>query len=78
MRRFSRSCCSPRVIIHTFGNAPDIVGYLDAVLVVLGLYLFIVLVIFSRKPGRKPLRVGAAARLESRIRTPLPTSQRLY
>lgn len=39
------------VIIHTFGNAPDIVGYLDAVLVVLGLYLFIVLVIFPGNRG---------------------------
>lgn len=33
------------VIIHTFGNAPDIVGWLDAVLVVYGLYLFVVLVL---------------------------------
>jgi uncharacterized membrane protein YhaH (DUF805 family) len=39
------------VIIHTFGNAPDIVGYLDAVLVLLGLYLFVVLVILPGNRG---------------------------
>src|SRR6478609_3132529 len=33
------------IIIHTFADAPDIVGYLDAVLVLYGLYLFVVLVI---------------------------------
>lgn len=38
------------VILHTFGNAPDIVGYLDAVLVLGGLYLFVVLVIL---PGNR-------------------------
>ena len=38
-------------IIHTFGNAPDIVGYLDAVLVVFGLYLFVVLVILPGNRG---------------------------
>jgi len=39
------------VIIHTFGNAPDIVGYLDAFLVLFGLYLFFVLVILPGNPG---------------------------
>ena len=39
------------VIIHTFGNAPDIVGYLDAFLVVFGLYLFFVLVILPGNRG---------------------------
>jgi uncharacterized membrane protein YhaH (DUF805 family) len=38
------------VVLHTFGNAPDIVGYLDAVLVLGGLYLFFVLVIL---PGNR-------------------------
>lgn len=33
------------VIIHTFADAPDIVGWLDAVLTLYGLYLFVVLVI---------------------------------
>lgn len=31
------------VIIHSFANAPDIVGWLDALLVLYGLYLFVVL-----------------------------------
>jgi uncharacterized membrane protein YhaH (DUF805 family) len=39
------------VIIHTFGNAPDIVGYLDAFLVLFGLYLFFVLVILPGNRG---------------------------
>jgi len=39
------------VIIHTFGNAPDIVGYIDAVLVLFGLYLFVVLVILPGNRG---------------------------
>ena len=48
------------VIIHTFGNAPDIVGYLDAFLVLFGLYLFVVLVIL---PGnRQENRYGAVPR----------------
>lgn len=48
------------VIIHTFANAPDIVGYLDAVLVFYGLYLFVVLVIL---PGnRHENRYGAVPR----------------
>jgi uncharacterized membrane protein YhaH (DUF805 family) len=48
------------VIIHTFGNAPDIVGYLDAVLVLGGVYLFVVLVIL---PGnRQENRYGAVPR----------------
>ena len=48
------------VIIHTFANAPDIVGYLDAVLVLYGLYLFFVLVIL---PGnRHENRYGAVPR----------------
>lgn len=38
------------VVLHTFGNAPDIVGYLDAVLVLGGLYLFAVLVLL---PGNR-------------------------
>lgn len=38
------------VILHTFGNAPDIVGYLDALLVLGGIYLFFVLVIL---PGNR-------------------------
>jgi uncharacterized membrane protein YhaH (DUF805 family) len=48
------------VIIHTFANAPDIVGYLDAVLVLYGLYLFIVLVILPGDPGAN--RYGAVPR----------------
>jgi uncharacterized membrane protein YhaH (DUF805 family) len=39
------------VIIHTFANAPDIVGYLDAFLVLLGVYLFFVLVILPGNRG---------------------------
>jgi uncharacterized membrane protein YhaH (DUF805 family) len=39
------------VIIHTFGNAPDIVGYLDAFLVLFGLYLFLVLVVLPGNRG---------------------------
>lgn len=38
------------VIIHTFTNAPDIVGYLDAALILGALYLFVVLVLL---PGSK-------------------------
>ena len=48
------------VIIHTFADAPDIVGYLDAFLVLFGLYLFVVLVIL---PGnRQENRYGAVPR----------------
>jgi uncharacterized membrane protein YhaH (DUF805 family) len=48
------------VIIHSFADAPDIVGWLDAVLVVLGLYLFVVLVLL---PGnRAENRYGAVPR----------------
>lgn len=39
------------IILHTFGNAPDIVGYLDAVLALGGLYLFFVLVILPGNRG---------------------------
>lgn len=39
------------VIIHTFANAPDIVGWLDALLVLYGLYLFVVLVILPGNRG---------------------------
>jgi len=39
------------VIIHSFADAPDIVGYLDAVLVVSGLYLFIVLALLPGTRG---------------------------
>ncbi len=45
------------VIIHTFADAPDIVGYLDAFLVLFGLYLFIVLVILPGNPQEN--RYGA-------------------
>jgi uncharacterized membrane protein YhaH (DUF805 family) len=48
------------VIIHAFANAPDIVGWLDAVLVLYGLYLFVVLVLL---PGnRHENRYGAVPR----------------
>ena len=39
------------VILHTFADAPDIVGWLDAVLVLLGLYLFVVLVLLPGNRG---------------------------
>jgi uncharacterized membrane protein YhaH (DUF805 family) len=39
------------VIIHTFAYAPDIVGWLDAFLVLYGLYLFVVLVILPGNRG---------------------------
>lgn len=39
------------VIIHTFADAPDIVGWLDALLVLFGLYLFVVLVLLPGTPG---------------------------
>lgn len=39
------------VIIHSFADAPDIVGYLDAVLVLYGLYLFVVLVLLPSDRG---------------------------
>ncbi|MEO6015158.1 MAG: DUF805 domain-containing protein [Devosia sp.] len=39
------------VIIHTFANAPDIVGYLDAALVLGGVYLFAVLVLLPGNRG---------------------------
>ena len=38
------------VIIHTYADAPDIVGWLDAVLVLYALYLFVVLVLL---PGNR-------------------------
>lgn len=45
------------VIIHTFADAPDVVGWLDALLVLYGLYLFVVLVLL---PGdRDENRYGA-------------------
>lgn len=48
------------VIIHTFANAPDIVGWLDALLVLYGIYLFVVLVLL---PGhRAENRYGAVPR----------------
>lgn len=48
------------VIIHTFADAADIVGYLDAFLVLYGVYLFVVLVIL---PGnRHENRYGAVPR----------------
>ena len=39
------------VIIHTFADAPDIVGWLDAALVLGGIYLFVVLVILPGNRG---------------------------
>ena len=39
------------VIIHSFADAPDIVGYLDALLVLCGLYLFVVLMILPGDRG---------------------------
>ncbi len=48
------------VIIHTFADAPDIVGYLDAALVLGGVYLFAVLVILPGNPGEN--RYGAVPR----------------
>jgi uncharacterized membrane protein YhaH (DUF805 family) len=39
------------VIIHSFAEAPDIVGWLDAILVIYGLYLFVVLVILPGNRG---------------------------
>jgi uncharacterized membrane protein YhaH (DUF805 family) len=39
------------VIIHTFADAPDIVGWLDALLVVYGFYLFVVLVLLPGTRG---------------------------
>lgn len=39
------------VVIHSFANAPDIVGWLDALLVLYGLYLFVVLVLLPGNPG---------------------------
>jgi uncharacterized membrane protein YhaH (DUF805 family) len=48
------------VIIHTFAYAPDIVGYLDAFLVLFGLYLFVVLVILPGNPHEN--RYGAIPR----------------
>jgi uncharacterized membrane protein YhaH (DUF805 family) len=49
------------VIIHTFGNAPDIVGYLDVALILGGLYLFVVLVILPGNRGEN--RYGQPPRL---------------
>lgn len=48
------------VIIHSFADAPDIVGYLDAFLVLFGLYLFVVLVILPGNPHEN--RYGAVPR----------------
>lgn len=48
------------VIIHTFGDAPDIVGWLDAFLVLYGVYLFLVLVILPGDPGEN--KYGAVPR----------------
>jgi uncharacterized membrane protein YhaH (DUF805 family) len=48
------------VIMHTLADAPDIVGYLDAALVLYGLYLFLVLVILPGNPGEN--RHGAVPR----------------
>jgi hypothetical protein len=39
------------VIIHSFANAPDIVGWLDALLVLYGLYLFVVLALLPGDPA---------------------------
>jgi uncharacterized membrane protein YhaH (DUF805 family) len=39
------------VIIHSFADAPDIVGWLDAVLVLYGVYLFVVLALLPGNPG---------------------------
>lgn len=39
------------VIIHSFADAPDVVGWLDAVLVLYGLYLFVVLVLLPGNRG---------------------------
>lgn len=39
------------VIIHSFAEAPDVVGYVDAVLVLGGLYLFVVLVLLPGTRG---------------------------
>ncbi len=39
------------VIIHSFADAPDIVGYLDAFLVLYAIYLFVVLVILPGDRG---------------------------
>jgi uncharacterized membrane protein YhaH (DUF805 family) len=39
------------VIIHSFADAPDIVGWLDAVLVLFSLYLFVVLVLLPGNRG---------------------------
>lgn len=48
------------VIIHTFADAPDIVGWLDAALVLYGIYLFFVLVILPGDPHEN--RYGAVPR----------------
>lgn len=39
------------VIIHSFADAPDIVGWLDAALVLYAIYLFVVLVLLPGNPG---------------------------
>ena len=39
------------VVIHSFAGAPDIVGWLDAVLVLYALYLFVVLVLLPGNRG---------------------------
>jgi uncharacterized membrane protein YhaH (DUF805 family) len=48
------------VIIHTFADAPDVVGWLDAFLVLYGVYLFLVLVILPGNPHEN--RYGAVPR----------------
>jgi uncharacterized membrane protein YhaH (DUF805 family) len=48
------------VIIHSFADAPDIVGYLDGFLVLYALYLFVVLVILPGDRGAN--RYGAVPR----------------
>lgn len=39
------------VIIHSFADAPDMVGWLDAILVLYSLYLFVVLVLLPGNRG---------------------------
>ena len=46
--------------VNPLGNAPDVVGYLDAFLVLFGLYLFVVLVILPGNPHEN--RYGAVPR----------------
>ena len=48
------------VIVHGFANAPDVVGWLDAFLVLYGVYLFVVLVLLPGTPHEN--RYGAVPR----------------